>query len=149
MGLAVVLLAAALPVVRIGAVVMTIDPPFLACWSWALVCVWRGLGRAELSRNAWVAMLGLEDSTHPTRGAGSHGHWLAAAIFCAFGVLAKYTMVLLPAAVVGYCLFHRRQEFRRAGVLLLLGGTAAGWLPIIVWNANHDWVTFRHVFGQV
>src|SRR5205823_12071711 len=32
LGLAVIALAAALPVVRIGAVVMTIDPPFLACW---------------------------------------------------------------------------------------------------------------------
>src|SRR6478609_7631613 len=90
LGLWVVFLAALLPVVRIGAVVMTIDPPLLACWSWALLCVWRGLG-AMTGGLAW---------------------WLTAALLCAVGILAKYTMVLLPVAVVGYLLVHRRHEFR-------------------------------------
>src|SRR5439155_4164598 len=44
LGLAVVALAAATPLVRASAVVMTMDPPFLACWCWGLVCVWKELG---------------------------------------------------------------------------------------------------------
>ncbi|HSQ56043.1 MAG TPA: glycosyltransferase family 39 protein, partial [Gemmata sp.] len=40
LGLAVVACALALPLVRAGAVLMTIDPPFLACWCWGLVCMW-------------------------------------------------------------------------------------------------------------
>ena len=127
LGLWVVFLAALLPVVRIGAVVMTIDPPLLACWSWALLCVWRGLG-AMTGELAW---------------------WLTAALLCAVGILAKYTMVLLPVAVVGYLLVHRRHEFRRAGIWVLLAGTLLGWAPILYWNATHHWVTFRHVWGQV
>jgi 4-amino-4-deoxy-L-arabinose transferase-like glycosyltransferase len=71
---------------------MTIDPPFLACWCWALVCVWRGL---ETEKTGW---------------------WAGAGIFTALGILAKYTMALFPAAVVGFLLFHRRSEFRRAGI---------------------------------
>jgi 4-amino-4-deoxy-L-arabinose transferase-like glycosyltransferase len=125
LGLAVVALAAVLPVVRIGAVVMTIDPPLLACWCWALVCVWKAL---EAKKTAW---------------------WAGAAACTAFGILAKYTMTLFPAAVVGYLLFHRRGEFRRAGIWVLFAGAVAGWIPIVVWNARHDWVSFRHVFGQV
>lgn len=125
LGLAVVAAAAALPVVRIASILMTIDPPFLACWAWALVCVWRGL---ETGRPGW---------------------WAGAGVCTALGILAKYTMALFPAAVLAYLVFHRRGEFRRPGVWLLLAGGVLGWVPVVVWNAQHDWVTFRHVFGQV
>jgi 4-amino-4-deoxy-L-arabinose transferase-like glycosyltransferase len=104
---------------------MTIDPPFLAFWCWSLICVWKGLA------------------------SGRTGWWAGAGACAALGTLAKYTMALFPAAVVGYLLFHRRAEFRRPGVWILLAGAALGWLPVLVWNAQHDWVSFRHVFGQV
>jgi hypothetical protein len=58
-------------------------------------------------------------------------------------------MILLPAGVVGYHLVHRRGEFCRPGIWLLIAGAVVGWLPIIAWNALHDWVSFRHVLGQV
>ncbi|MBA4067702.1 MAG: hypothetical protein C0501_29155 [Isosphaera sp.] len=125
LGLAVLVCAAPLPMVRAGAVLMTIDPPFMACWCWALICVWRGL---DTGRSAW---------------------WAGAGVLTATGILAKYTMALFPAAVVGYLLFHRRSEFRRPGVYLLLAGAALGWVPVIAWNAANDWVSFRHVFGLV
>jgi 4-amino-4-deoxy-L-arabinose transferase-like glycosyltransferase len=124
-GLGVLACAITLPMVRAGAVLMTIDPPFLLCWCWALVCVWRAL---ETDRLRW---------------------WVGAAALTGIGILAKYTMALFPAAIVGFLLFHRRSEFRKPGVWLLVAGTALGWLPVVVWNAQHDWVSFRHVFGQV
>lgn len=124
-GFLIVLVGITLPVVRAGAVLMTIDPPFLACWSWALVCVWQAFQR------------------------GKTGWWIGAGILTALGTLAKFTMVLLPAAVVGFILWHRRSEFRRSGILILLAGAILGWVPILYWNAHHDWVSFRHVFGQV
>ena len=102
LGLAVLALAIVLPVVRVGAVLMTIDPPFLTCWCWALVCVWKALSEE------------------------GRGWWIGAAGCCAIGVLAKYTMVLFPMAVAGYLLAHRRGEFRRTGVWLLFAGIAAG-----------------------
>lgn len=125
LGLMVVIAAVSLPMVRAGAVLMTIDPPFLACWGWALVCVWKALERGEF------------------------GWWLGAAILTALGILAKFTMTLFPAAVAGFLLFHRRSQFRRPGVWALFGGVIVGWLPVLVWNTQHDWVSFRHVFGQV
>jgi Dolichyl-phosphate-mannose-protein mannosyltransferase len=129
-GLAVVALAATMPLVRAGAVVMTIDPPFLACWCWALVCVWKALAPVSAPN-------------------GRLGWWGGAGVFTAFGVLAKYTMVLFPAAVVAFLLFHRRSEFRQAGVWVLLAGAGLACVPVVMWNARHDWVSFRHVFGQV
>src|SRR5262249_43063046 len=66
--------------VRAGGVRMTIDPPVMACWCWAVVCVWKGLDTGRLE---W---------------------WGGAGAFTAVGILAKYTMVLFPVAVVGYLL---------------------------------------------
>jgi hypothetical protein len=130
LGLAVILAEVSLPLVRVGAVLMTIDPPFLACWCWALFCVWKALKLNQENRsNTWW--------------------WLGAAVFTALGTLTKYTMALLPLAVVGFILFHRRTEFRRRGIWILLLGAALGWIPIVAWNSAHDWASFRHVFGQI
>lgn len=125
LGLAVVALAASMPVIRIASVVMTIDPPFLAFWCWGLVCVRNAI---ESERTHW---------------------WVGAAACTAVGILAKYTMLLFPLAVAGFLLVHQRDSFRRIGVWILFAGALLGWLPIVVWNSQHDWVSFRHVFRQV
>ncbi len=124
-GLTVMVCAVTLPLVRAGAILMTIDPPLMACWCWALVF----LHRALLNGRRW--------------------NWLAAGVLTAFGVLAKFTMVLLPAALVLFLMVQRRAELRRGGVWLFLFVGMSGWLPILLWNYQHEWVSFRHVFGQV
>ncbi|MCI0705679.1 MAG: glycosyltransferase family 39 protein [Planctomycetia bacterium] len=117
-------LAMTLPAVLASAVLMTIDPPFLACWCWAAVGVWKGLT------------------------GGSIRWWLLAGICSAFGVLAKYPMVLLPAGVFGYLLFAQRSELKRAGFWVFALGSIVGFVPILLWNASHDWVSFKHVGTQ-
>src|SRR5262249_21010638 len=71
-----------------------------------------------------------------------------AAICSAFGVMAKYPMVLLPCGVFGYLLFYRRAELVRPGFWLFVLGNCAGLLPVFIWNAANDWVTFKHVGTQ-
>lgn len=122
--LAVVALALTLPPVIAGAVLMTIDPPFLACWTWAAVGAWKGL---ESGRTRW---------------------WLLAGVCSAFGVLAKYPMVLLPACVFAYLLFYRRGELKRPGFWLFAAGSVVGFVPILAWNAANDWASFKHVGTQ-
>ena len=122
--LATVALAMTLPPVFAGAVLMTIDPPFLACWCWAAVGVWKGL---ESGRARW---------------------WILAAICSTFGVMAKYPMVLLPCGVFGYLLFTRRTELKRPGFWVFALGSVAGLIPILLWNWSNDWVTFKHVGTQ-
>ena len=118
--------AATMPAISAGAVLMTIDPPFLTCWCWALVGVRRALAIRRSSLR-W---------------------WLLASICSALGVLAKYPMLLLPASAIGYLLIHRRREFRRPGIWVFLAITLLGCVPILVWNAGNEWVSFRHVLGQ-
>jgi len=118
--LATVAVAMTLPPVGAAAVLMTIDPPFLACWAWALVGVTRGSLRG----------------------------WVLAGVCGALGVLAKYPMLLLPAAVFGFLLTNRRDELKRPGFWLFVAITAVGCVPLLLWNAAHDGVSVRHVLGQ-
>ena len=119
-------LLATVPIVAAGSTLMTIDAPLACAWTWALVTIVHAL-RTE--RLAW---------------------WLVVGVLIAVGVLAKYTMVLLFPAVGLAILIEPtlRRWARRPGPYLatLIGLT--GLVPILVWNASHDWVSFRHVAGQ-
>ncbi len=122
-----VLLSFSMPILFAGANLMTIDAPLLCCWAWALVCVERALAR---DRSLW---------------------WALGGVVIALGILAKYTMVLIFPAVGLYILLEPTvcKWIKRSGpywtmVIGLVGGLA----PIIIWNALHGWVSFRHVAGQ-
>lgn len=126
LALAVVALALTLPPVSAGASLMTIDAPYTCCWGWALVFGYRAWSRNE----TWA--------------------WLLAGLAVGIGILAKYTMVLwLPS--LGLFLLtspeHRRQVLGRGFWLMALAAFLCC-LPILYWNARHNWVTFRHVGGQ-
>lgn len=116
LALAAVALALTVPPLAAPAVLMTIDGPYLCCWAWA--CVFA-------QRRAWAAT----------------------GLIAAIGVLAKYTMLLFPVCVGLYLLTDRRRrgDILRPGYWVLCGVTATGLLPIVAWNATHDWVGVRHV----
>lgn len=123
---AVVGMALTLPVVSAGASLMTIDAPYTCCWGWALVLGYEAVFR----RAAWA--------------------WPAAGLVIGLGILAKYTMVVwIPSlglfllATPGF-----RRLLLRPGFWVLTAVAGACCLPILVWNLQHDWVTFRHVGGQ-
>jgi 4-amino-4-deoxy-L-arabinose transferase-like glycosyltransferase len=122
--LAGVLLSLGLPLVRMGAVLMTIDPPLLACWCWAV----------------WGVVCAVQ---------GRPVGWWIAAVATALGVLAKLTMLLLPLLIAAWLVCHHRRSSTLRGLLVVSAGAIAGLLPMVLWNAQHDWVTVRHVLGQV
>ncbi len=113
---------------------MTIDPPFFTCWALA----------------AWAALrvfTALRDGRSPLAA------WAALGLVVGVGVLFKYTMLLIVPGVAAYALVKRR-ELRWggrgwAGVGLALVVFAAAISPVILWNAQHDWSTVRHLLGRL
>lgn len=105
---------------------MTIDAPFLCLWAWALV-----FGR-------WA----LVD--------GKNWAWVPTGLLVALGILAKPTMALwlLSAGLFVLATPTHRRLFGHWGfwVMGLVAGLSA--VPILYWNSQHDWVTFRHVAVQ-
>ena len=126
LALAAVALTFTIPILAVGAVLMTIDAPLAFCYVWALVAVERGLRtRHRLP-------------------------WIAAGVLIALGILAKYTMVLIFPAVGLAVLVEPsfRASLRRLGPYLATAIGLLGLVPILAWNAQHHWVSFRHVAGQ-
>lgn len=73
--------------------------------------------------------------------------WLLGGLWLGIGMLAKYTMVLMPACVFLFVLLssqHRRllrsiKPYAACGLGVLI------FVPIIVWNAANQWKSVRHV----
>ncbi|MEL6329065.1 MAG: glycosyltransferase family 39 protein [Planctomycetota bacterium] len=117
----------AIPAFQPLAVLMTIDGPYVACYTLAAWAAWHALTRR--SGPAWLG--------------------LGACFALAF--IFKYTAALIPPALLAFALLRPRRlrpagaGWIAAGMLLGLAGLA----PVIIWNAQHDWDSLRHLLGHL
>ena len=71
--------------------------------------------------------------------------WLAAGVFAGFALLSKFTAVMLFPAVLAFMLvpaWRRRwltSPYPWAAALIAV----ALFSPVLIWNAQHDWASFR------
>ncbi len=126
-GLDAVLLLAAMPLVEAGSILMTIDAPLVFFWSLTLVLIHRAL---MAQGNAW---------------------WVLAGIGLGLGLLSKYSMAAMVPQIFLYLALSKAHRFwlRRSGPYLALGAGLLLFLPVLWWNATHDFVSFRHLLGQL
>lgn len=110
-----------IPIYSGSALLMTIDAPFLACWTLACLAAWS-----------------LRERSTPSG-------WIALALFLGVGFLFKYTILLLVPGVV----FWLRKERRIARVLAALIVFAALVSPVVLWNQQHGWPTLGHLLGRL
>jgi 4-amino-4-deoxy-L-arabinose transferase-like glycosyltransferase len=71
--------------------------------------------------------------------------WLAAGVFAGLALLSKFTVVMLIPAVLAFMLVP---DWRRRWLLSPYPWLAAVFalvlfLPVLIWNAQHDWASFR------
>ncbi|MBU2488660.1 MAG: glycosyltransferase family 39 protein [Proteobacteria bacterium] len=73
--------------------------------------------------------------------------WLGAGLWFGTGMLAKYTMVLFAPSVFAYGLFSAVHRKRLAGAkpYVALGLGSALFFPVIWWNFQNGFQSFRHV----
>lgn len=115
------------PALAGNGVLMTPDTLFGAAWAAALYGTWRALAPAP-RRWLWWAFTGLTVGV---------------------GLLSKYNMILYFGGLGLLWLLSpgRRRE-------ILLGGCLAGavalavFSPVLIWNGQHDWVSFRFQLGH-
>ncbi len=117
------------PIFQMSAILMTIDGPYVAAWALAAWAAWRAL--TQRSAAAWPA--------------------LAAAL--AVGFLFKYTIILLPPGILLFALLNKTSLKLHKKWRLWATAAAAiallGLLPIVIWNAQNDWATFKHLLGHL
>jgi 4-amino-4-deoxy-L-arabinose transferase-like glycosyltransferase len=71
--------------------------------------------------------------------------WLAAGVFAGLALLSKFTAVMLLPAVLAFMLIP---DWRRRWLTSPWPWAAAGiavvvFSPVLIWNAQHDWASFR------
>ena len=125
LGLGVVGVALTLPVIAAGSSLMTIDAPYTCCWAWALVG-----GHRAVFRGSWWA-------------------WPLTGMLIGAGVLAKYTMIVFLPSLGLFLLFTPvyRRRLVQPGFWIMTAVAGLCCLPILIWNAQHQWVTVRHLLG--
>jgi len=113
------------PIFNLGSFLMTIDPLSIFFWLAAMIAFWLAVEKSPAF--SWF--------------------WLLSGLLVGLGFLCKYTNALeIVSVVLVLALAPRlRQEFRRPGFYLLLGSFLLCTIPPIIWNAQHVWITLRHL----
>jgi len=121
------LLTFATPLLVVGSILMTIDPPLVLCWMWAVIAGWRAVQPAGRTRD-----------------------WLIVGLATGLGFLCKYSAIFLPVCFAIYFALQpsARAHLRKPGPWLALGVLGFCTLPVIIWNFQHGWVTVHHVAGN-
>ena len=115
------LILCSMPYFTLGSIFLHITQPFLIFWILALFLLIRF---HQQPTNNWLLWIG---------------------VAAGFGALSKYIMLLFYAGLfLHLLLYHKTRKdvlnpwFYFAGMLSLLI-----FIPVIIWNAQHDWVSFR------
>jgi 4-amino-4-deoxy-L-arabinose transferase-like glycosyltransferase len=112
------------PLTALGATVMTVDRLSVLFWTAAMFAGWR--------------------AAQPD---GTTRQWLWVGLWMGLGCLSKHTNL---AQCVCWCVFFAlwppaRMHLRRPGPYLALLITALFYLPVMIWNAQHQWISAIHL----
>jgi 4-amino-4-deoxy-L-arabinose transferase-like glycosyltransferase len=117
----VLLVSCVVPLLAVGAIVMTIDSLCVFFWAWSMNLAWTAFEK-DRKRD-----------------------WLLLGLGIGLGFLSKFTNVLQLVSVLGYWAWTplQRQRFRWANLACLLVPFAACAALILFWNILHDWPNAR------
>lgn len=116
-----------MPLLAVGGIIITPDAP--SVFFWGLVA-W-ALAELHVSRNAnW---------------------WLAIGLFAGCGMISKYTNLFAGAGLLAWVLLIPRNRRFLLSWQMWAGGVIAALctLPVVIWNARHEWASFAKQFGRV
>lgn len=155
-----------IPLFSTYGVIFTIDSPFIFLWTVSLLLFCRATNITQSLRanpkitnqkptNALLSPAHdnkkvLTGKQQEVRKNSSLVYWCLLGLFVGLGLLTKYTMAFFYLCALLFLLFSK--ELRR---YLFTKDPYIGFIislmvfsPVIIWNANHDWVTLRHTIGQ-
>jgi len=121
-GVLLVLVSTTTPLLAVGSILMTIDPPTVLFWSAAMVAGWRAVQ------------------------ASSTRLWLWTGLWMGLGFLTKYST---PLQIMCWAVFFllwkpARAQLRKPGPYLALAVVLVCAIPVLIWNHQHGWITMTH-----
>lgn len=116
-----------MPLLAVGGIIITPDAPSVLFWG---LVAW-ALAELHVSRNPnW---------------------WLLVGLFAGCGMISKYTNLFAGAGLLMWVLLIPRNRQFLLSWQLWAGGAIAVLctLPVLIWNARHEWASFVKQFGRV
>jgi len=115
----------------IGFVLATPDAPLLAALALTLMLVVRAIDPAATARQALPA-------------------WAGAGVAIGIAMASKFTAVFVPMALLLACVIHPalRIQLKRPGAYVAVAVASLVMLPVLQWNAQHEWIAFRFQLGH-
>jgi membrane-associated phospholipid phosphatase len=112
------------PLLGVGTILMTIDPPLVLFWTLSMIAAWRAV-----------------------QPKGTTGQWIWAGVCAGLGFLFKYSSLYLVVCWGLYMLFWKpaRVHLSKAGPYLAVAMILLCTTPVLVWNWQNGWITVRHV----
>ena len=112
------------PLLAAGSILMTIDPPLVLCWAWALVAGWWAVQPDGQTRD-WAAV----------------GAAMGLAFLCKY--TAAYQIVCFGLFIALWA--PARVQLRKPGPWLALLIFLLCTLPVVIWNTQHGWISLQNV----
>ena len=115
------LILCSMPYFTLGSIFLHITQPFLIFWIFALFLL-------------------IRFHQHPAK------NWLLwIGVAAGFGALSKYIMLLFYAGLFLHLLLYRKTRKEILNPWLYVAGmvSLAIFIPVIIWNAEHNWISFR------
>ncbi len=111
----------AIPAYELASILFLTDSPLALFWLLTLFLLWKAL-----KENKPV-------------------FWIFSGISAGLGFLSKYSMVFILPPFLLFLYFFRRDIFKNKWFYISIGIASLFTLPVIVWNIQHDFVSFKHV----
>ena len=123
------------PLFNAGGLLMTIDPLSIFFWTAAMYAFWMALEHTT-ARDEPDGL-----------GSGWSFWWPVTGALIGLGFLCKWTNAIQLVSILALLLssIRFRSHFRRPGFWSLLLVFVLFTIPPLLWNADHQWITFSHV----
>jgi 4-amino-4-deoxy-L-arabinose transferase-like glycosyltransferase len=120
------IMAGVAPLFAVGAILMTIDTPYIFFWTFAALAFWRAKETTRLAP------------------------WILTGALVGLGMLSKYTGAFELVSFAVFCLLHApsRKHFLRPSFWTMLLVALLFLIPVLFWNWVHDWPTSRFLFHR-
>jgi len=129
-------------------VLMTIDSPFIFFWTLSIYLFWKAANARCKMQDAGYRIKNLNSKLQTPN--SKLKIWLLLGFTIGFGLLTKYTMAFFYICAFLFFIFHKenRAWFKRKEPYIAFIVSILVFSLVIIWNAQHDWVTLKHTAGQ-
>ncbi len=106
---------------NLASILFLTDTPLLFFYTLTLFFLWKSINKGRLY------------------------YWILTGISAGLGFLSKYSVVLIVPPALIFLFLFKREIFKNIGFYLSLFIGTLFTIPVLLWNYQHNWVSFKHV----